>query len=698
MKSNIMKNRFILITAITLINVLNATAQLGVGTTSPNSTLDVRGSLSTAYRSFTSATTAGATDNILVFTGTSATTITLPTAVGCTGRMYVIKNASTTGPTPLVTIATTSSQTIDGAATSLLDEAYETLVVISNGSNWHISSQTVPLGSATYWSQNGNSVSSLKNIGTTSNYDFPFITNNTEKMRLSAAGRLGIGAAAFDATNPEKLLVDAGTTSSYNVISGKGSINNYLQLNIQNRSAGNSASSDIVATADNGNESVNYIDLGINSSAYSNSTYPILNGANNGYLYSTGNDFIIGNGTANKNLSFFTGGYTAANERVRITGAGLTGIGTTAPTEKLQVEGNIRLSGLNRSIFFDSDNDPYAGIKNISRSSEVNELMLFSGNDIADSSGADRIRLATNEIHFATSPTTTSPNSGDPTANFSNTTAVPTRMYINQNGNVGIGTTTFNSTKPEKLLVDAGTTTSYNVISGKGSIDSYLQLNIQNNNNGSAASSDIVATADNGTESINYVNLGINSSGYSNSGITGGANNAYLYSTGNDFIIGNSTNSKDLIFYTTTSGTGTERMRISNTGLIPGQDNVYTLGNSTNRWSAVWAVNGTIQTSDVRLKKNIRPLRYGLNEVMKLKPVSYNWIDVNSPENKIGLLAQQVKKIIPEVITGNEKVEKLGMNYAEMVPVLINAIKELNIEINELEQQILNAEKKAGKK
>ena len=332
----------------------------------------------------------------------------------------------------------------------------------------------------------------------------------------------------------QSLPTGSGTTS-YNVISGKGIINNYLQLNIQNKSAGNTASSDVVATADNGTESINYVDMGINSSGFSNSSYPILNGLNNAYLYATGNDFIIGNATANKNLFFFTGGYAAANERMRVTGTGLTGIGNTAPTEKLQVEGNIRLSGLNRAIFFDADTDPYAGIKNVSRTGEVNELMLFSGNDIADTSGADRIRLATNEIHFATSPTTGGINSGDPTSFYASTTSVPTRMIINQNGNVGIGTTTFNATKPEKLVVDAGTTTSYNVISGKGSIDNYLQLNIQNSSSGTAASSDIVATANNGTETSGYVNLGINSSGYSSSGITGGANNAYLYSTGKKY-------------------------------------------------------------------------------------------------------------------------------------------------------------------
>jgi hypothetical protein len=676
-----------------LLGSLTAGAQVGIGTTTPNSTLEVQGSVSTNYRAFTTTTTITATDNTLVFTGTGAVTITLPTAVGITGRSYLVKNASTTSPTPLVTVATNASQTIDGAPLWLLDEPNETVLLISNGVNWWVGAQNLPTGSGTNWTQNGNGVVAAKTIGTLSNFDLPFITNNTEKMRLTATGRLGIGTTSFDATNPEKLLVDAGTTGSYNVISGKGNINNYLQLNIQNKSAGTSASSDLVATADNGNESINYVDLGINSSAFSNFTYPVLNGINNAYLYATGNDFIIGNGTANKYLSFFTGGYLSTNERMRITSAGLVGIGTTAPTEKLQVEGNIKLSGLNRALLFDADGDPYAGIKNISRPGEVNELMLFSGNDIADSSGADRIRLATNEIHFATTAATTIINAGDPTSNYSNTTLVPTRMYINQLGNVAIGTTTFNATKPEKLLVDAGATSSYNVISGKGSIDSYLQLNIQNNNNGGSASSDIVATANNGTETSNYVNLGINSSNYSSSGITGGINTAYLYSTGNDFVIGNSTDDKSLIFYTTTSGTSTERMRITTAGLIPGQDNAYSLGNSTNRWTAAWAVNGTIQTSDARLKKNIHPLNYGLKEIMQLNPVGYNWIDIKNKGNKIGLIAQEVKKIIPEVVAGNEAKETLGMNYAEMVPVLINAIKELNNEINQLEAKINKAKK-----
>ncbi len=677
----------LLLIVLLIVTVCYSKAQIGIRTAAPNSKLDIRGSFATSYRAFTANTTATATDNLLVFTGSANASITLPAAAGCTGRNYLIKNASTTGPTPVLTITTSVAETIDGLAAWILDEANESVSLVSNGTAWQVVTQNLAPVTGIFWNHNGNNVASESTLGTINNYDLSFLTSNTAKMRLTTDGNLGIGTNVFDATNPEKLLVDAGVTTSYNVISGRGTLNNYLQLNVQNRSAGDLASADVVASANNGSELVNYIDMGINSSAFNNTTYPVLNGINNAYLYSTGNDFILGNATANKNLSFFTGGAGTGNEWLRITGAGLVGIDNTSPTEKLQAEGNIRLSGLNRSIFFDASVDPYAGIKNISRAGEVNELMVFSGNDVTGTLGADRIRLASNEIYFATTPASSGINTGDPTSFYEDTTNVPTRMYINQNGNVAIGATRFNAVNPEQLLVNADTTSSYNVISAKANINNYVQLNIQNNSNGGSASADIVATADNGNESTNFVNLGINSDGYTGTGITGGANNAYLFTTGNDFVIGNSTDNKSLIFYTTTGGISTQRMKITNAGLLPAQNNVYSMGNTSNRSTAIWAANGTIQTSDRRLKTNIHALPYGLAEVKRLNPVSYNWIDEKNSGNKIGLIAQEVKKIIPEVVVGNEATETLGMNYAEMVPVLINAIKELKNKVDVLKKK-----------
>jgi hypothetical protein len=121
-------------------------AQIGIGTTSPTSTLDVRGSLALNSRSFTSSTTAASTDNTLLFTGTTASTVTLPDATACAGRVYSIKNASGTTPLPVLTVATTSSQTIDGSSSWLLTNSKSVLTVISDGSNWNVTNSGLVKG------------------------------------------------------------------------------------------------------------------------------------------------------------------------------------------------------------------------------------------------------------------------------------------------------------------------------------------------------------------------------------------------------------------------------------------------------------------------------------------------------------------------------------------------------------------------
>jgi hypothetical protein len=340
-----MKNKLAIGMIVFLAASIWGNAQVGIGTTTPNSTLDVRGSLSTGYRAFTTSTTAAA-DNMLAFTGTSAATLTLPDATTCPGRNYYIKNASATVPAPVLTMATTSAQTIDGLSSWTVDEPNEVVSVTSNGTNWYVPLQNVPVGKTSTtggpWNQGGNRVTAAKAIGTITNFDFPFKTNNTEKMRISSSGNVGIGATSFNGTYPEKLLVFAGTTTSVNAIVARGSINNYLQLNIQNTSGSPVASSDIVATANNGSETVNYIDMGINSSGYSSTG--ILGGSNNAYLYATGNDFVIGNSTNNQNLIFYTTTASTNSEQMRITGTGNIGIRTSTPNSTLEVAGSVGYS------------------------------------------------------------------------------------------------------------------------------------------------------------------------------------------------------------------------------------------------------------------------------------------------------------------------------------------------------------------
>ncbi|HLY70955.1 MAG TPA: hypothetical protein VKR53_14580 [Puia sp.] len=562
-----MKNSFFL--CLSILALSNVYAQVGIGTVSPLSTLDVRGSFSGGTRVFTGTTSASSTDCILVFTGSSASAVTLPDATACTGRIYLIKNASTSGTTPLLTVNTTSSQTIDGLSTYLLDQTYESVMLISNGTNWNVSAQNAAAVLGAVWDLGGNNLSSVQNLGTTSNYDLPFITNNTERMRISNAGNLGIGATSFSVTNPEKLLVQAGTTASVNLMQGHGKINNYLQVNVQNDSAGTLASSDLVATADNGNETVNYVDLGINSSA---NTQNVMGAANDAYLYSTGNNFLIGNGTAAKALVFMTGGTTqSTNERMRIDGSGNVGIGTTSPSAKLHIyaaAGNnpLLLQGLPTGST--SDNlltiSTTTGVVNSLPFSSFSTGWLLGGNSVAS---IQKFGTTSNyDLPFITN-------------NIE-------RMRVGSAGNVGIGSSTFNATNPEKLLVQAGTTTSFNLVQGHGKINNYLQLNVQNDSAGTLSSSDVVATADNGNETVNFVDLGINSSANTQN-VMGAADDAYLYATGNNFLIGNGTASKALVFMTGgTTQSANERMRVDGSGNV---------GIGTTAPTTVLDVNGTVK-------------------------------------------------------------------------------------------------------
>ncbi len=124
--------------------------------------------------------------------------------------------------------------------------------------------------------------------------------------------------------------------------------------------------------------------------------------------------------------------------------------------------------------------------------------------------------------------------------------------------------------------------------------------------------------------------------------------------------------------------------------VTPDLDNVYNSGGSNFRWKKVFSATGTIQTSDIRAKKNINSLPYGLNEVMSLRPVSYDWKDnIEKGHKSLGLIAQELLDVIPEVVNVPEDDnDLLGVNYAELIPVLINAIQEQQEVIESLQIEL----------
>ncbi len=161
---------------------------------------------------------------------------------------------------------------------------------------------------------------------------------------------------------------------------------------------------------------------------------------------------------------------------------------------------------------------------------------------------------------------------------------------------------------------------------------------------------------------------------------------------------------------------GVNEIQVSDT-FTPLTNNAQDIGSTTRRWTAVYAANGTINTSDERLKENIKPLQYGLNEILQLQPVSFKWkeekkdnhiIPFEKREIKLGLIAQEVQKIIPDVILDKQwyvdgenpekglqqlDADRLGISYSELIPVTIKAIQEQQHEINEIKATNASLEK-----
>ena len=110
---------------------------------------------------------------------------------------------------------------------------------------------------------------------------------------------------------------------------------------------------------------------------------------------------------------------------------------------------------------------------------------------------------------------------------------------------------------------------------------------------------------------------------------------------------------------------------------------------------AAGTVIGT-QTSDERLKNVGADVAYGLAEIKQLQPKQYA-LKTEPDTNKLGFIAQQVESIIPEAVfdstdplPGHEEGDrtKLGMEYVQLIPVLVNAIKELSTEVDTLKTKV----------
>ena len=249
------------------------------------------------------------------------------------------------------------------------------------------------------------------------------VTGNESVSTLIATTAIGIGSTYTTATTlPYPVTINAVGSSptpalSFCIVDITANQNGYSQFHLRNSNTGSNASGDLVITTDNGTDTTNFIDLGINNTGFNTSTWTV-NGSLDGYLYSSNTNFSVGVAFTNRYLSFFAGGTLAANEKMRMTDTGV-GIGTTNTSNTLQVGTGITFtaSGIN-----------VTGIVTATS---------FSGSG-ANLTGISSVSFATTSFGLSGSPAILVSSAGI------NTTSAPTKLYVSGNaaGNVvGLGST-----------------------------------------------------------------------------------------------------------------------------------------------------------------------------------------------------------------------------------------------------------------
>ncbi|MDX1408277.1 MAG: tail fiber domain-containing protein [Saprospiraceae bacterium] len=145
----------------------------------------------------------------------------------------------------------------------------------------------------------------------------------------------------------------------------------------------------------------------------------------------------------------------------------------------------------------------------------------------------------------------------------------------------------------------------------------------------------------------------------------------------------NGTGNGDLRLHTY-DGTLTERMRIEGGGNV-GFGNInpsHPLEMASG--AHVTAAGVWTNASDISRKKNIRPQPYGLEEVLKMRPTSYEYRADGT--TSIGFIAQDIEQIIPEVVSGEDG--NKGIAYGLLVSTLVHAVQEQQVMIEQLQQEI----------
>ena len=122
---------------------------------------------------------------------------------------------------------------------------------------------------------------------------------------------------------------------------------------------------------------------------------------------------------------------------------------------------------------------------------------------------------------------------------------------------------------------------------------------------------------------------------------------------------------------------------------------IYTLDvTGSGRFTSDLYANAFYYSSDKRLKKDIQTLNNSLKKIEKLRGVSFSW--KNSNKAQVGLIAQEVEKVYPELVNTNSKGYK-SVEYGNLIAPLIESVKEQQKQLNFQQKEIEKLKKEIEK-
>jgi hypothetical protein len=340
---------------------------------------------------------------------------------------------------------------------------------------------------------------------------------------------------------------------------------------------------------------------------------------------------------SDKGIRFMTG--TTSTTKMIILNNGNVGIGTTGPTEKLHVAGDGRFEG-SLDLGHGSASE-YSLEIGASRTGNGFAYVDLIGDTTYPDYGLRMIRnngganTSSAITHRGTGILLIETNEAAPIV--FNTTAAE-RMRILSGGNVGIGTTA-----PQQLLHVLGATDGYMMVQGAND-----------------------------------------------------AGNAGIYFKKED-TTGTMDRTKGLILFHSNLGTGYGRGHLGfclnsadDNTVVSVSDEKFRMVDNGDFLADGDVVAYSTTISDARYKTNIQPIESALDKVNQMRGVSFDWTAVRSGR-EFGVIAQEIEKIAPEVVSEKELLNGDTMktvSYTSLVPFLIESIKELTQQVNELKAQL----------